>query len=108
MEKTLKFAENLVPLVLSGKKTSTWRLFDDKDLQAGDELSFINRTTGEEFAKTQIVSVREKTFKELDDADFDGHEAYENREKMIETYRSYYGNTVMIDTPIKLIKFELL
>jgi len=30
--KTLKFREKLSKLILSGKKTTTWRLFDDKDL----------------------------------------------------------------------------
>ena len=36
--KVLKFREYLVPLVLSGEKDSTWRLFDDKDLSVGDEI----------------------------------------------------------------------
>jgi len=30
--KKLKFEPNLVPKILSGEKTSIWRLFDDKDL----------------------------------------------------------------------------
>jgi hypothetical protein len=32
--KTLKFYDNLIPLILSGEKTSTWRIFDDKNLSA--------------------------------------------------------------------------
>ena len=32
--KILKFAPKLVPLVLSGEKTSTWRMFDEKDFIA--------------------------------------------------------------------------
>lgn len=32
--KVLKFSENLVPLILSGQKTATWRMFDEKDLAA--------------------------------------------------------------------------
>lgn len=107
--KTLKFIENLVPLVLSGAKTSTWRLFDDKDLQKGDNLSFINRATGQEFAKARIVSVREKTLGKIDDADFDdGHERYESKEKMIQAYRSYYGDRATEDTIVKIVDFELL
>lgn len=106
--KTLKFAENLVPLVLSREKTSTWRLFDDKDLQKGDELSFIDRATGQEFAKARIISVREKTFGKIDDADFDdGHEHYRSKEEMIQAYRSYYGDGVTEDTIVKIVDFEL-
>jgi hypothetical protein len=36
--KIVKFRDYLVPLVLSGEKTSTWRLFDDKNLSAEDEI----------------------------------------------------------------------
>ncbi|QQR79156.1 MAG: ASCH domain-containing protein [Candidatus Moraniibacteriota bacterium] len=58
--KTLKFTDSLSKLVLSGAKTSTWRMFDDKALSVGDELSFINKSTGEEFAQARIVTVRKR------------------------------------------------
>ncbi len=49
--KTMKFRDYLVSKILDGSKTVTWRLFDDKDLQAGDELTFQNWNSGENFAK---------------------------------------------------------
>ncbi len=107
--KTLKFVTELIPLVLSGEKTSTWRIFDDKDLSLGDELIFINKATKEEFAKARILTIREKKLGEIDEADFDeGHERFESSEKMLESYRSYYGDAVTMETPIKIIGFELL
>lgn len=107
--KTLKFAPELVLLVLSGEKTSTWRLFDDKDLQVGDELSLVNKMTGGEFAQAKIVTVREKTLAQIDEADFDaGHERYESKEKMLAAFQSCYGDSVTMDTLVKLIKFELI
>lgn len=106
--KTLKFSENLVPLVLSGKKTSTWRLFDDKDLQIGDELKLINQATGEEFAIAQIIAIEEKALGDIGDQDFVGHERFESREKMFETYRSYYGDSVNERAIVKMIDFKLL
>lgn len=108
MEKTLKFAENLVPLVLSGSKTATWRLFDDKHLQVGDELSLVNQKTGEEFTQAKVVSIKEKELGVVTEADFNGHERYESREKMFEMYRSYYGDKVNEKTVVKMIDFELL
>lgn len=45
--KTIKFRDYLVPLVLSGEKNSTWRLFDDKDIQVGDTVQLINWNTKE-------------------------------------------------------------
>ncbi len=105
--KTLKFENNLVSLVLSGAKDSTWRLFDDKDLKTGDELLLINRHTGEQFAKATIVSTREKRLGDLQDSDFEGHERFESEEKMYEAYKTYYGDRVTSDSIIKIIKFAL-
>ena len=105
--KPLKFAPNLVPLVLSDAKTTTWRLFDDKDLQQRDELALINKETREQFATARIIAVSEKPLRELDDADLDGHEPYENEEKMLEDFRKYYGERVTLESVVKIIKFEL-
>jgi hypothetical protein len=41
-QKTLKFREELCKLIMEGKKDSTWRLFDDKDLSVGDEVDLVN------------------------------------------------------------------
>lgn len=106
--KTLKFMPYLVPLVLSGEKTSTWRLFDDKDLQNDDNLLLINKATGEEFAKAIITKIEEKKLKDLEESDFEGHEKFESEEKMYEAYRSYYGDKVTPDTIIKMVDFKLV
>lgn len=98
---------SLVPLVLSGEKTSTWRLFDDKDLQKDDNLLLINKATGEEFAKATITKIEEKKLKDLEESDFEGHEKFESEEKMYEAYRSYYGDKVTPDTIIKMVDFKL-
>jgi len=52
--KTVKFRDYLVPLVLSGGKTSTWRLFDDKDLSVGDEIELREFGADIGFAYAQI------------------------------------------------------
>lgn len=105
--KTLKFKSHLVPLILSGEKTSTWRLFDDKDLQPGDNLELVNKDTMEKFSEATIVGIREKTLKDVSDQDFDGHEKFESAEKMYETYRLYYGDKVTPETIVKIIQFKL-
>ena len=99
---------NLVPLVLSGEKTSTWRLFDDKDLAVGDELSLINRSTNDEFTKAIITKTEEKKLKDLTTDDFEGHERYESNDEMYKTYKSYYGDKVNENTIVKMIDFKLL
>ncbi|MDD2785585.1 MAG: ASCH domain-containing protein [Patescibacteria group bacterium] len=105
---SLKFAPHLVPLVLSGEKTSTWRLFDDKDLQVDDELVFVNAVTGDEFAKARITSLTVKTLGQVTPDDYDGHEKYSSPEEALETFNKFYGGKVTLETEVKIIKFELI
>ena len=106
--KTLKFHKDLVPLVLNGSKTSTWRLFDDKNLSQGDELELCEFGTNRIFAKARIVSTVEKRFCELTASDKAGHEQFESDEQMYSTYRQYYKTDVNSETRLKVIYFELL
>lgn len=106
--KTLKFAPHLVSLVLSGEKTSTWRLFDDKNLKKGDELSLANKESRQEFARAIIVETKEKRLADLTNDDFVGHEKFESEAKMYETYKGYYGDRVTPESIVKVINFKLL
>ena len=107
--KTLKFKDCLVPKILDGSKVITWRLFDDKNLSVGDELLFVNSNSGKEFAKAEIIGVREKKLREIVEADFEeGHEKYKNQEDMLVHYRDYHGDKVDLNSVIKIVKFKLL
>lgn len=105
--KKLKFAEDLIPLILSGQKTTTWRFFDDKNLQVGDDLMCLD-TNGKEIVKAKIISVYEKKFKDITDKDFEGHEKFANRQKMLEKYQKYYGQKVNWNTTVKIINFKII
>ena len=106
--KTLKFADNLVPLILSSEKTVTWRLFDDKDLQIGDELEFINKINRKKFAEAKIIALYEKRLADIEEGDYDGHEKYESNDDMIKTLKKFYGEKVDKDSLVKIIKFEII
>lgn len=106
--KTIKFYQNLVPLVLSGEKNNTWRLFDDKDIQEGDELNFIITETKEEFAKAKVLDTTVKPFKDLTQGDWEGHEKFSSNEEMYETYSGYYSTQVDENTLVKIIRFKLI
>jgi hypothetical protein len=105
--KLLKFAPKLVPLVLSGEKTCTWRMFDEKDFQVGDQVSFVGG--GNEFAQAVIVSVREKRLGDItsEDEANDGHERFGSTEERLETYKGYYGDRVTLDTVVKILQFKI-
>lgn len=98
--KTLKFAPDLVPLILNGSKTSTWKLFDDKDLTEGDELSLVNKESGEEFAKVKVTSIKQTTLGELTDQGREGYEPFESDEQAYARKICYHvlerGNNVNI------------
>jgi hypothetical protein len=103
--KKLKFTPELCLLILAGEKTSTWRLFDDKNLQLGDELLCINKDTLESFGTAIITNLTIKTLGTLVEADWEGHERFTSEESMYQTYRSFYGDTVSPETEVKLLRF---
>lgn len=43
--KTLKFRYHLAEEILAGRKTVTWRLFDDKALEIGDKIQLLHWET---------------------------------------------------------------
>ncbi len=103
--KILKFAPDLVRKILAGEKTSTWRLFDDKDLQIGDKLLFQNKETSTSFGTAIVSALSRETLGTLEDADWIGHERFSSEEEMYATYRKYYGDTVNPHTEVKIITF---
>jgi hypothetical protein len=105
--KTIKFRDFLVELVQKGEKDSTWRLFDDKNLQEGDDVDLVNWNTGEIFSEAVLTEVREKELGNLVPADFEGHEKFESEEAMYAAYRTYYGNRVTPETVVKIIRFQM-
>jgi len=105
--KILKFRDYLVPLVLSGEKDSTWRLFDDKDLGVADDIELQVFVTNQPFAKATITRVIEKRFGNFSETDKLGHESYSNDTEMYAEYSKYYQTAVGPNTIVKIIWFEL-
>ncbi len=105
--KTIKFRPELIQEILEGKKRATFRLFDDKDFQEEETVTFINWETGEQFATAEITNIKEKPLGKLDKEDFEGHSTYESTEAMIEGFKKYYGDNVTEETIVKVIQFNL-
>lgn len=107
-EKSIKFRDHLVKLVMSGEKDATWRLFDDKELSEGDVIDLVNWNTKEVFGEAKLTKVYEKKLGDVEESDFDGHEKYQSEEEMYKTYRTYYGDKVGPETVVKIIRFKPL
>lgn len=109
--KTLKFGHDFARMILRGEKTSTWRLYDDKDLSVDDALKFIDKVdpdspdTWKVIGQGKINEVVEKRLGDTTKADMQGHELYDSKEDMLRAYKQYYGERVTLDTPVKIVRF---
>jgi hypothetical protein len=106
--KKLHFAPNLVPLALTGKKTSTWRLWDDKNLMVGDVVDFLESGSEKHFATAELVNVVNKKFGKLTGKDKEGHEKFNSEKEMFDQYSKYYQRKVDGNTLVKIITFKLV
>ncbi len=110
--KTLKFDHDLAVLILSGKKTSTWRLYDDKDLSVNDNFNVVDKvdpkdpSTWEIVGRGRITEIIEKNLGDVNSKDMEGHDSFESKEGMLKEYQNYYGQNVDYKTPVKIIFFE--
>lgn len=108
MHKNLKFVPNLVDLILTGKKTSTWRLWDDKNLQVGDIVDFLEFGSLKHFATAKIDKVIERKLGELTLEEMSGHEVYQDKEEMYKKFSEYYQKPVDSGSLVKVIWFTLI
>ena len=106
--KSLKFQPQLAEQIRQGTKTSTWRLFDDKNLQPNDVVDLLENGVEKPFALARITQMSVKTLGSLEENDFIGHERYASEEEMYANYRKYYGPEVGPDTIVKILWFELI
>ena len=104
--KTLKFEPNLVAIIVDGTKTSTWRLHDDKQLEVGDEIQFLDSSTGNTFGYGVVREVISKRFCDLTDDDKKGHETYANDAEMFKTFSRYYGYDITNQEIVKVVKYS--
>lgn len=112
--KTLKLDHELADMIRNGTKTSTWRIYDDKDIKVNDRVELIDKadpkdsSTWHALGEARIDMVIEKRLGEVTKADFEGHNAFASRDEMLATYQKYYGPQVDFETPIKMIHFTLM
>ncbi len=110
--KTLKLDHELALLVLSGQKTNTWRIKDDKNISVNDDIELIDKVDAEKLETwvkigvAKVDSINEKRLSDVIESDYNGHETYQSKEEMFQTYQGYYGNDVNENTPVKIIQFS--
>ena len=106
--KTIKFTPQLTLLIKQGKKTTTFRLFDEKTLSKGDDVILATRN-GEKitnFANAIITDVSIKTLETLSKEDYVGHEPIPNEDRF-KYYSQFYGDRVRPNSEVKIIRFQI-
>jgi hypothetical protein len=109
--KTLKLDHQLAEHVVTGEKTSTWRLFDDKDLSVNDTVRLIDKVDPERPETWRVIGtglinqVIQKRLGDIGPEDMDGHTKYTSKGVILTTYRKYYGEKVNETTTVKIVHF---
>ncbi len=99
-------------MIMQGQKSSTWRLYDDKDLSVDDQIKIIDKVDPDEptswvvIGEGVVTEVLQKKLGSVDQADMNGHEPFTNLQQMLDVYRTYYGQRVTLDTPVKIVRFS--
>jgi ribonuclease HI len=110
--KTLKFNHNDAQEILKGKKNTTWRLYDDKDLSVDDTIKVIDKVEEENSSSWQVIGqgkvteIVEKKLSNVTDEDMAGHQQFRTKEEILDKYRGYYGQRVTLETPVKIVHFD--
>ncbi len=105
--KQLKFRSHLVDKIKNGAKTTTWRLFDEQGLQAGDKVECIMTEGGEKFADIEILTCIEKPVKDLTSEDIHTNN-YSDRDQALLVLKKYYPHPITDGTVVKIITFKHL
>ena len=110
--KKLKLNHEFAELVLKGVKTSTWRIFDDKDLSVNDRVLLIDKVEPNNPEKWQdigvatIDKVTQKRLEDISDSDLNDHGDDGSKKNILDKYIEYYGPDVTLQTPVKIIHFS--
>jgi len=110
--KSLKFNHDQARLIQEGKKNSTWRMFDDKDLHVNDEIRIIDKANEQQpdswmvIGKARITEIVEKRLEDISEQHLKNEHAYNSKKEMLQAYRRYYGKQVTGATPVKIVYFD--
>lgn len=109
--KALKLNHAIASQLKDGKENATWRINDDKDLHVNDVITLIDKVDPLKPASWvavgigQITSILEKQLGKVNQQDVLSGEQLLPLDKLLEKYRTYYGQQVNEETPVKIVKF---
>lgn len=112
--KTLKLNHTVAEALRKNAHSSTWRIYDDKDIRVNDKIELIDKVdphkpeSWRSVGTARVDAVEEKRLEDFTKTDLKAHSFFGTHEEMLKTSRSYYGSSVSFETPVKIIRFTLL
>lgn len=109
--KALKLDPQFAELLMDGAENATWRINDDKDLHVNDTITLISKVNPLEPAswkpvgRGQITSILEKQLGQIVQQDMMPSEQLLPLSELLKKYRTYYGQQVNEETPVKIVRF---
>ncbi len=110
--KRLKLDHTLAESVVAGKKRSTWRINDDKNLSVNDEVELVDKANPQDPTSWRAIGVAkldqvvEKRMGQITEQEHHDHGRAVSFEQIYDEFREYYGNEVGPDTVVKIIHFS--
>jgi ribonuclease HI len=108
--KALKLDHQVALAVAANEVDSTWRLFDDKDLSVNDVVRLVDKVdparpeSWRVFGTAAITQVIEKQLASITIDDMESQK-YGSPEQMLQVLQGYYGGSVTLQTPVKILHF---
>jgi ribonuclease HI len=106
--KNLKFTPDQIPEIEIGNINTTIRLFDDKNLEVGDFIQFVNSETGGNFGYGIIEQVTQKRLSSLETIEKRFAKVCQNDRELLVTLHEFYGPNVTLDTVARVVRFAYL
>jgi ribonuclease HI len=112
--KQLKFNHSFAELIRQGKKTATFRMYDDKDLAVDDHVELLDKVdphrpaTWKSIGIARIDSIVEKRLAAITDQELRNSDQYVNQTELLAAYRKYYGDQVSPEMPVKVVEFSVM
>lgn len=110
--KQIKFEHQQAIDIRTGRKTASFRFFDDKNIRVGDELEIVDKVERDNPASWQrigtihVTEVLEKLVRDIYQGDWAGSETYPDQETFLQTMSDQYNRIIEPITPLKIIRFS--
>lgn len=103
--KKLIFGRPYPPILFTGEKNRTFRVTGGERYNVGDLIELCLED-GKAFARAVVSRKTRKTFSELEERDWQGHERFSSDEEMYLTYSNWQGFPVTPETSLDIIEYN--